>query len=86
MIRLLPFLLLCSCSTRVYENGLPVLATYSNADYLKFHSPRGSELEMVKLDNSTPTRVGLDGITKLGTAIGTAILSRGVSTVIPVKK
>lgn len=53
-------LALCSCATRVYENGLPVLATYSNSSYLKFRTPRGTQLEMHNVDNSTPTRAGFE--------------------------
>lgn len=78
-------LTLCSlsgCATRVYENGLPVLAVYSNTSHLEFHSPKGTSLIMDNVDNSTPTRVGLDGITKAGVAIGTAIATHGASSML----
>jgi len=68
------------CATRVYENGLPVLAVYSNTSHLEFHTPKGTSLVMDNVDNSTPTRVGLDGITKAGTGIGTLLLSHGVGS------
>lgn len=63
-------LALPSCATRVYEGGLPVLATYSNASYLKFRTPKGTYLEMRNMDNSGPTRatgalvrdIGMSGI------------------------
>lgn len=63
-------LALPSCATRVYEDGRPVLATYSNASFLKFRTPRGTQLEIHNLDNSGPTRatgalvrdVGMSGI------------------------
>ncbi len=74
----IPLFFFVGCATRVYENGVPVLACYSDADYLKFRTPKGTQLEMVKLNNSRPTRVGLDGITKAGTAVLTGMAGAAI--------
>lgn len=70
------------CATKVFEGGLPVLVVYSNTSHLEFHTPEGTSLVMDNVDNSTPTRVGLDGITKAGVAIGMAIATHGASSML----
>lgn len=72
-LKLLPLLLLCSCSTTISENGKPVLRTYANMTGVEFRTPAGTYLRADRIDHSTPTRAA-------GSVVGTA--ATGVTGII----
>lgn len=79
-----PFLLLTlvtiafsGCATYASKDHVVV---YSNCDYVKWKGGEKPTLEMWRVNNSEPTRVGLDGITKAGAGIGMALLTKGVGS------
>lgn len=74
LLLLIP-ILFASCATYA---GKDRVAVYSNCSHMIWHGGLRPTLEMWDVNNSEPTRVGLDGITKAGVGIGTALLTRGV--------
>lgn len=60
--------------------GKDRVAVYSNCSHMIWKGGPRPTLEMWDVNNSEPTRVGLDGITKLGVGVGTALLTKGVGS------